>query len=247
MASGPGEEIDAAHYDWNWNSPSDASPCWVPAASPMRDSIYRRREPGPLRRHHRRQSLGPGPGLASAHGVHADAGAEKSSALDTIVPANLRKCLPSRATADSRHFRPAGHIHVHHLCSTARPSPPPIPSSPSPAAKAPHPAHLLRSPLRQGQAQGRPRTMWTIARPSASTTASCPTAAPTAPSSRSGGAPGAISTSTSTPATEPLTLESLTANFTAYPFEERASFQSGDRRPRQDLGDQLAHGAARRP
>ncbi len=30
------------------------------------------------------------------------------------------------------------------------------------------------------------------------------------------------------PATEPLTLESLTANFTAYPFEERASFKSGD-------------------
>jgi hypothetical protein len=27
---------------------------------------------------------------------------------------------------------------------------------------------------------------------------------------------------------EPLTLESLTASFTAYPFEERASFQSGD-------------------
>ena len=27
---------------------------------------------------------------------------------------------------------------------------------------------------------------------------------------------------------EPLTLESLTANFTAYPFEERANFKSGD-------------------
>jgi hypothetical protein len=40
MAAGPGEEIDAAHYDWDWNSPSDASPAWVPVASPMRDSIY---------------------------------------------------------------------------------------------------------------------------------------------------------------------------------------------------------------
>ena len=29
-------------------------------------------------------------------------------------------------------------------------------------------------------------------------------------------------------AADPLTLESLTANFTAYPFEERASFKSGD-------------------
>jgi hypothetical protein len=42
MAAGPGEEIDAADYDWNWNSPvakGSGSP-WVPAASPMRDSIY---------------------------------------------------------------------------------------------------------------------------------------------------------------------------------------------------------------
>src|SRR5579862_4559638 len=40
FASGPGEEIDAAQYDWNWNSPSDSSSAWVDAASPMRDSIY---------------------------------------------------------------------------------------------------------------------------------------------------------------------------------------------------------------
>ena len=40
FASGPGEEIDASRYDWNWNSPSDAGSSWVPAASPMRDSIF---------------------------------------------------------------------------------------------------------------------------------------------------------------------------------------------------------------
>jgi hypothetical protein len=40
MASGPGEEIDAARYDWNWNSPNASASTWVPAASPMRDSIY---------------------------------------------------------------------------------------------------------------------------------------------------------------------------------------------------------------
>jgi len=40
MAAGPGEEIDAAHYDWNWNAASASGPSWVPAASPMRDSIY---------------------------------------------------------------------------------------------------------------------------------------------------------------------------------------------------------------
>jgi alpha-L-rhamnosidase len=38
-ASGPGEEIDAAKYDWNWNS-EQPGPNWLPAASPMRDSIF---------------------------------------------------------------------------------------------------------------------------------------------------------------------------------------------------------------
>jgi hypothetical protein len=39
FAAGPGEEIDAAHYDWDWQSPTAAGTAWVPAASPMRD-IY---------------------------------------------------------------------------------------------------------------------------------------------------------------------------------------------------------------
>jgi hypothetical protein len=47
FAAGPGEEIDAAHYDWEWQSPTSASGAWVPAASPMRDSIF----PGVNRAH----------------------------------------------------------------------------------------------------------------------------------------------------------------------------------------------------
>ena len=39
MAAGPGEEIDASTYDWNWNSDTPG-PNWVPVASPMRDSIF---------------------------------------------------------------------------------------------------------------------------------------------------------------------------------------------------------------
>jgi alpha-L-rhamnosidase len=40
FASGPGEELDASRFDWQWNSPSAAGAAWVPAASPMRDSIF---------------------------------------------------------------------------------------------------------------------------------------------------------------------------------------------------------------
>jgi len=39
FASGPGEQVDAAHTDWDWDA-ATPGPRWVPAASPMRDSIY---------------------------------------------------------------------------------------------------------------------------------------------------------------------------------------------------------------
>lgn len=41
FASGPGEEVDAAHYDWHWDSPTDGGVSWVPAGDPLRDSIFR--------------------------------------------------------------------------------------------------------------------------------------------------------------------------------------------------------------
>ena len=40
FASGPGEQIDAARYDWSWQSGADAGGEWVAAATPMRDSIH---------------------------------------------------------------------------------------------------------------------------------------------------------------------------------------------------------------
>jgi alpha-L-rhamnosidase len=40
MASGPGEAIDAAHYDWAWNDAKESGTAWVPAASPMRDAVF---------------------------------------------------------------------------------------------------------------------------------------------------------------------------------------------------------------
>jgi alpha-L-rhamnosidase len=39
FASGPGEQIDAAKYDWAWQSESDASGEWVPVGTPMRDAM----------------------------------------------------------------------------------------------------------------------------------------------------------------------------------------------------------------
>ncbi len=91
-----------------------------------------------------------------------------------------------------------------------------------------HQAHLLRGPLRQGPAQRRPRRSGRPRSPRPDRQLPSRRRRSIAPSSRSGGAPGAISTSISKPPAEPLQLESLTANFTAYPFKERATFQSPD-------------------
>ena len=40
VASGPGEEIDASRWDWNWESGTAGGDAWVPAASPMRESVF---------------------------------------------------------------------------------------------------------------------------------------------------------------------------------------------------------------
>jgi hypothetical protein len=41
MAAGWGEEIDGSKYDWSWNDPGAVlGASWVPAASPIRESIY---------------------------------------------------------------------------------------------------------------------------------------------------------------------------------------------------------------
>src|ERR1035437_4622232 len=40
FASGPGEEIDASHYDWDWQNASASNALWLPAGDPLRDSIF---------------------------------------------------------------------------------------------------------------------------------------------------------------------------------------------------------------
>ena len=56
MTSGPGEQVNAARCDWSWNTPTDNSSSWVSVASPMRDSIY-----GNVNRAHSADSSGDNP------------------------------------------------------------------------------------------------------------------------------------------------------------------------------------------
>jgi hypothetical protein len=40
MAAGTGEELDAAQFDWDWQNPASKGSAWVKPASPVRESIY---------------------------------------------------------------------------------------------------------------------------------------------------------------------------------------------------------------
>jgi alpha-L-rhamnosidase len=46
-AAGPGEQLDASQYDWNWDAPSATGGNWVKPGDPMRDSAF----PGTNRAH----------------------------------------------------------------------------------------------------------------------------------------------------------------------------------------------------
>jgi alpha-L-rhamnosidase len=40
FAAGPGEQIDAAHYDWSWQAEAGAGNNWVAVATPMREAVH---------------------------------------------------------------------------------------------------------------------------------------------------------------------------------------------------------------
>ena len=152
MASGPGEEIDAAHYDWNWN---DASRHRLRLGS-RRFAHARqhlsRRQPGPLRRHHRRQCLGPG----SRHAART---------WSTRPPAPAKSCASRHCSGRSQVRERFPRLQSAVARQQPRPHSP-RPQDPHHRLSAAHRLrrqgrkdlpHLLRSPLRQGPAQGRPR------------------------------------------------------------------------------------------
>jgi alpha-L-rhamnosidase len=40
FASGPGEEVDGAKYDWDWNAPDAKSSAWIPATTAIPESLF---------------------------------------------------------------------------------------------------------------------------------------------------------------------------------------------------------------
>ena len=117
--------------------PSRPGSAWVPAASPMRDSIF-----GDVNKAHSADTTGDNPwGLVPDALPHMEYSPTSAGQIDRVDSPGTEQPRnePHSPTVRGHRCLPAS---TSTFSSTARPSPPPIPSSPSPAAKA----HTSASP-----------------------------------------------------------------------------------------------------
>ena len=112
-ASGPGEQLDASQYDWNWDSPSATGGNWVKAGDPMRDSAF----PG-TNRAHSADETGDNPwGLVPDELPHMEfTPTEPGELLRSESPQGLkyfgREGEPQSPDMAGTHVDPHSHIHL---------------------------------------------------------------------------------------------------------------------------------------
>jgi alpha-L-rhamnosidase len=220
MAAGPGELIDASRTDWDWNSTAPGGK-WFPVASPMRDSIY-----GGVNQAHSADTTGDNNwGLvpdALPPMEYTSASAGSVVRLDTLgaaQPGLLR--FPEAAAT----LAPGIHIHVLLDRGTLTTAYPILTVSGGKGARiwATYSEALYDKEMHKGDRDA--------------------IAGRAAHGLKDEFLPDGGDHRVFEPlwwrtwryldldittGSEPLTLESLTAAFTAYPFTEKASFDSGD-------------------
>jgi hypothetical protein len=216
MAAGPGEEIDATHYDWNWNAPDASSSSWVAAASPMRDSIY----PG-VNKAHSAEVTGDNPwGLipdALPHMDYAPAGAGE------IVRTNLPELrgFPAAPTT----IPPNTELHLILDRKTLTTAYPQLTVS---GGKGAHIRLTYSEALYDKNNQKGDRDAVGDRSALGLTDSFLPDGGPHRTFEPLWWRTWRYLGVDIITGNAPLTLDSLTAQFTAYPFEERATFKSGD-------------------
>ena len=240
MAAGPGEELNAATYDWNWNSTAAGS-AWVAAATAIRESIYEG-----VNRAHSADTTGDNPwGLVPDELPHMEFSATSPGA---VVRTNI-SAAPPAASSQTAGSSPI-HISVHSDSSSFKQ----FPAAPVSVPPATH-IHLLLDrrtlttayPILTVSGGKGARIMLTYSE------ALYDKQMHKGDRDDVGDRKAYGTTDTFLPdgelhrsfeplwwrtwryldldietAADPITLESLTADFTAYPFAERATFKTGD-------------------
>jgi len=104
FASGPGEELDSSKYDWDWNSGSE-SKNWVPAGTPMRDSIF------PTNQAHSADATGDNPwGLMPDELPHMEYMQTETGSLVNIDELGAEQPSLSHFPAQSAQIPPNTHV-----------------------------------------------------------------------------------------------------------------------------------------
>jgi hypothetical protein len=228
MAAGPGEEIDAAHYDWAWNSPTapGVGSNWVPAASPMRDSIY-----AGVNKAHSADSTGDNPwGLVPDELPHMEYALTSAGALiRTDSPQGLKYYghagEPQSPDISGTTIYPQSHVHLMLDRKTLTTAYPQLTVS---GGKGSHIVLTYAEALYDKDKHKGDRDDVGDRKALGLTDSFLPDGGPHRTFEPLWWRTWRYLDLDITTGDEPLTLESLTASFTAYPFQERASFNSPD-------------------
>ena len=221
MASGTGEEIDAALYDWTWNTASATGPQWLPAASPIRDSIF-----GDVNKAHSADTTGDNPwGLvpdALPHMEYSPTSPGEVVRLDSIATEQPSLVHFPGAPAG---LPPGVHLHILLDRKTLTTAYPQLTVSGGKGAKIrlTYAEALYDKDHHKGDRdEVAGRTAIGLS------DLFLPDGGPHRTFEPLWWRTWRYLDLDITTAADPHTLESLTANFTAYPFEERATFTSPD-------------------
>jgi alpha-L-rhamnosidase len=239
FASGPGEELDASKYDWTWNSDTQ-NKNWLPVGTPMRDSIF------PVNQAHSADTTGDNPwGLipdllphmeyaSTEVGRVRQAGLDvrKSEPLAPLVESSIENAMASFPTTHPT-IPPAMHAHLvldGENLTTA------FPELVVSGGKGAHIVLTYSEALYDDKKQkgDRDATDYTDANgtkhPRSAfglTDSFLPDGGPHRAFMPLWWRTWRYLDLDITTGSKPLTLESLKAYFTAYPFQERAKFESG--------------------
>jgi hypothetical protein len=227
FASGPGEEIDAARYDWNWNSlgVSGQASSWVPAATPMRDSMN-----AGVNKAHSADTTGDNPwglvpdGLPHMEYAATSAGIER---IDVDPSNEFERAIADRMAFPNSPITVAPDSHIRLLLDrkTLTTAYPRLTVSGGKGTKIvlTYAEALYDKDLHKGDRDE------VVGRKALGLTDSfLPDGGPHRTFEPLWWRTWRYLDLDITTGDKPLTLESLTAKFTAYPFEERASFNSPD-------------------
>lgn len=223
FASGPGEEINAGMYDWNWQLETYAGSGWVAVATPMRDSVH-----GGVNKAHSADTTGDNFwGLVPDGLPHMEYAATSAGEIVRVDVVNRGAVAPevSQFPAAAVTVPPGSHVHILLDRKTLTTAYPILTVSGGKGAKIwlTYSEALYDKEIHKGDRDevgdrtarglkdcflpdgGEHRVFeplwWRTWR--------------------------YLDLDVET-AGEPLTLDSLAAQFTAYPFEERATFESDD-------------------